>query len=188
MRTAAARRPSLFNERIYVLCYDSASMDRRRLVSFILLNIFISACVTGMMLYWYDRNLKATSSSVSLQPDLQAGAPLADSNPAPASSATVEIVSIVGADNVSAEVVILRYIGEGQLDLTNWQLKDSNGNIFLFPSITLIQNGAVQIHTTTGANTPIDLYWGLPSPVWKSGETASLFDASGNLIVTYKVP
>jgi hypothetical protein len=39
-------------------------MDRRRLFYYILLNVFISACVTGTILYWYDRNLKATSSSV----------------------------------------------------------------------------------------------------------------------------
>jgi hypothetical protein len=155
---------------------------------YILLNVFISACVTGSMLYWYDRNQKATSSSVPLQADLEAGAPVADSNPAPASSATVEIVSIVGADNLSAEVVILRYTGEGQLDLTNWQLQDEDGNIFLFPSLILIQNGAVQVHTNTGTNSVVDLYWGLPIPVWTSGETASLYDAEGNLIVTYKVP
>lgn len=163
-------------------------MDRRRLVSYILLNIFISACVTGSMLYWYDRNLKATSSSVPSQTNLEAGAPIADSNPALADSASVEIVSIIGAGNLGAETIILRYVGEGQLDLTNWQLKDENGNIFLFPSITLVQNGAVQIHTASGTTTPIDLYWGMTSPIWKSGETASLYDASGNLIVTFKVP
>ena len=163
-------------------------MDRRRLVMYILLNVFISACVTGSMLYWYDRNMKATSSSVPLPSDLGTGEAVANSNPAPASSATVEIVSIVGAGNLGAEVVILRYTGEGQLDLTNWQLKDSNGNLFLFPSIVLVQNGAVQIHTTSGTDTVVDLYWNLSTPVWKSGETASLYDASGNLIVTYKVP
>ena len=165
-------------------------MDRRRLASFILLNIFISACVTGMMLFWYDRNLKATSPSVALPPQSGPGAgeAVADSNPAPASSATVEIVSIIGADNLAAETIFLRYLGDGQLDLSNWQLKDENGNIFLFPAVTLVQDGAVQIHTASGTATPIDLYWGLSAPVWKSGETASLYDASGNLIVTYKVP
>lgn len=158
-------------------------MDRQKLVSYILLNVFISACVTGSILFWYDRNLKATSSSVPPQTNPEAGEAIADSNPA-----SVEIVSIVGADNLSAETVILRYLGEGQLDLSNWQLKDESGNLFLFPAVTLIQNGAVQIHTSSGTATPIDLYWGMTSPVWKSGESASLYDASGNLIVTYKVP
>ena len=163
-------------------------MDRRRLVPYILLNIFISACVTGMILFWYDRNIKATSSSVPPQTNPAAGDTSADSNPAPASSAAVEIASIVGAGNLGAETVILRYGGEGLLDMTNWQLKDENGNIFLFPSIALVKDGAVQIHTASGANTVIDLYWGLPSPVWTSGESASLYDASGKLIGSYKVP
>jgi len=169
-------------------------MDRRRVVAYILLNIFISACVTGMILFWYDRNIKATSSSVPPLSNSQAGAANPDSNPVPNLSTTsgpqsdIQIVSVVGSGNLGAEVVILHYLGEGQLDLTNWQLKDEDGNIFLFPGLTLAQNGAVQIHTASGANTPIDLFWGMPSPVWKSGETASLYDASGNLIVTYKVP
>lgn len=158
-------------------------MDRRKLFSFFLLNVFISACVTGAILFWYDRNLKATSSSVPPQTNLEAGEAIADSNPA-----SVEIVSIIGADNLSAETLILQYVGQGQLDLSNWQLKDENGNIFLFPAITLVQDGAVRIHTASGTTTPIDLYWGMTSPVWKTGETASLYDASGNLIVTFKVP
>jgi hypothetical protein len=172
-------------------------MERRRLISYILLNIFISACVTGTILYWYDRNLKATSSSVaSPQTYPEAGAPDTDVNPAPSQSAAlrpnrdipVEIVSVVGAGNLSAEVVILRYLGSGQLDLANWQLEDGNGNIFLFPSVALVQNGALQVHTAVGTNTVVDLFWGMPAPVWQSGETASLYDATGNLIVMYKVP
>lgn len=163
-------------------------MDRRRLLHFLLLNIFVSACVTGTIIYWYDRNLKATSP-------VPAFAPPADQGPAasiPAASANsssdIRIVSVVGADNLGVEVVILRYYGEATLDLTNWQLKDEDGNLFLFPAITLVNGGAVQIHTAGGANTVVDLYWNLSAPVWRSGETASLYDASGNLIVTYTVP
>ena len=171
-------------------------MDRKRLFYYILLNVFISACVTGTILYWYDRNIKATSPSVSLPTGPVAGAATPGSNPAPNDTAAlgpqsdipIEIVSVVGSGNLAAEVVIVRYLGEGQLDLSNWQLKDENSNIFLFPALILAQNGAVQIHTASGTNTVVDLYWGMPIPVWKSGEIASLYDASGSLIVTYRVP
>jgi hypothetical protein len=175
-------------------------MDRRKLVLYLLLNAFISACVTGTILYWYDRNLKATSSVVPLRPPNvvqdtpEAGAPVSESSPAPSDSAgpqsdiPIEIVSVVGSGDLAVEVVILRYLGDTDLDLTNWQLKDENSNIFLFPTLILAPNGAVQIHTNAGANTVVDLYWGLPIPVWTSGETASLFDANGTLIVTYRVP
>jgi hypothetical protein len=152
-------------------------MDRRRLLSFILLNVFVSACVTGTILFWYDRNARATSSAPAFAPQTQlepaAIIPKAIAN----SSGDIQIVSVVGADNLGAEV-----------DLTNWQLKDENGNLFLFPAISLVKEGAVQIHTAAGTNTVVDLFWNMQAPVWKSGETASLYDASGNLIVTYKVP
>ena len=164
------------------------SMDRRRLLSFILLNVFVSACVTGTILFWYDRNLKATSSAPAFAPQIQEEyatvVPGAVANP----GGDIQIVSVVGADNLGAEVVILRYLGEGQVDLTNWQLKDENGNLFIFPAISLVKEGAVQIHTAVGTNTVVDLFWNMQAPVWKSGETASLYDSNGNLIVTYKVP
>ena len=163
-------------------------MDRRRLLYFLLLNALVSACVTGTILFWYDRNLKATSSVPAYAPPADLGpaasVPAADAN----SNGDIQIVSIVGADNLGAEVVILRYLGDGQIDLSNWQLKDEDGNLFLFPAISLVNGGAVQIHTAAGTNTVVDLYWNLSAPVWKSGETASLYDASGKLVVTYKVP
>lgn len=163
-------------------------MDRRRLLQFLLLNALVSACVTGTILFWYDRNLKAASPVPAFAPlperGAEAAAPAANSN----ARSDIRIVSIVGADNLGAEVVILRYYGDGALDLTNWQLKDEDGNLFLFPAITLVNGGAVQIHTAAGTNTVVDLYWNLSTPVWKSGETASLYDASGKLIVQYKVP
>lgn len=163
-------------------------MDRRRLFYFILLNIFISACVTGTILFWYDRNERATASAPAFIPPAQldagASAPGADLN----STGDIQIVSVVGADNLGAEVVILRYLGDGQVDLSNWQLRDENGNLFLFPAITLVKEGAVQIHTAAGTNTVVDLYWNMTAPIWKSGETASLYDADGILRAAYKVP
>ncbi|MFZ5855818.1 MAG: lamin tail domain-containing protein [Chloroflexota bacterium] len=163
-------------------------MDRRRLLLFLLLNALVSACVTGTILYLYDRNLKATSSvpAYAPQPGPEADASSPDS--VAISSSDVQIVSIVGADNLGAEVVILRYLGAGQVDLSNWQIKDEDGNLFLFPAISLVNGGAVQVHTASGTNTVVDLYWNMSTPVWSSGEIASLYDSSGNLVVTYQVP
>ena len=36
-------------------------MDRRKLTYYLLLNVFISACVTSAILYWYDRNYRAVT-------------------------------------------------------------------------------------------------------------------------------
>jgi len=163
-------------------------MDRRRLVLYLLLNVFISACVTGAILFWYDRNYRSTTLS-SVQP-----ASVSNDQSAlqqtfnPQVDIPVEIVSIVGAGTVNAEWVVVRNAGAEPLNLANWELKDSNRNVFTFPNLTLNNGGAVQIHTIAGTNTVIDLYWGLSDPVWQSGEEAQLVDPGGNVRAVYKVP
>jgi hypothetical protein len=163
-------------------------MDRRRLILYLLLNAFISACVTGAILFWYDRNYR-TSALSSVGP-----APVSNSDSAtqttfnPEVDIPVEIVSIVGAETLSAEWVVVRNAGGEPLNLAGWQLKDTDRNVFTFPNLTLNSGGAVQIHTTAGTNTVIDLYWGLSNPVWESGEEAALLDPSGNVRAVYQVP
>jgi len=172
-----------------ILCYDSTTMDRRRLLFYLLLNVFISACVTAAILFWYDRNYRSVSQS-AVQPaapvNSQEGAPVPTLNPN--IDIPVEIVSVIGAGTLNAEWVVVRNAGTEPLSLSNWQLKDSDGNFFTFPNLTLNSNGAVQVHTIAGTNTVIDLYWGETDPVWQSGEEAELLDPSGNVRAVYKVP
>jgi Lamin Tail Domain len=164
-------------------------MDRRRLFLYLLLNVFISACVTGSILFWYDRNYRAT---LTVAPQVVAPVQGETVTPLetlpPDAEIPVEIVSVVGAGNLSAEVVVVRYNGEGELGLANWQLKDDNGNTFTFPQLTLYKNGAVQVHTASGSDTVVDLYMGLRDPIWESGESARLFDPQDNLRAIYRVP
>jgi hypothetical protein len=154
-------------------------MDRRKLFYYLLLNVFVSACVTGTILFWYDRNYRAMPQQ-----------PVSDAAPAvnPQTDIAVKISSVVGAGSKDSEIVVVKFEGQGQLDLSGWQLKDENGNTFKFSTLTLYPNGAVQVHTATGTDTVIDLYWGIGEAVWSSGENAKLFDAQGNLRAVYKVP
>jgi len=164
-------------------------MDRRRLILYLLLNVFVSACVTGSILYWYDQNYRASSLSV-VQPavpaNAQGAAPVTTFDPNV--DIPVEIVSVVGAGTLNAEWVIVRNAGLEPINLSGWSLKDENRNVFTFPNLTLNTGGAVQIHTISGTNTVIDLYWGLGDPVWSSGEEAQLLDPSGNVRAVYTVP
>jgi len=163
-------------------------MDRRKLVYYLLLNAFVSACVTGTILFWYDRNYRAVNQP-AVQLDLASnGDSQAQATIDPQADVAVKISSVVGAGSLSAEIVVVKFEGEGQLDLANWQLKDEDGNTFKFPKLTLYPNGAVQVHTVTGTDTVIDLYWGIGEAVWSSGENARLFDAQGNLRAVYRVP
>lgn len=164
-------------------------MDRRKLIQFLLLNAFVSATVTGAILFWYDRNSRAV-----VQPVVQQVSPSTSNNSVPAQNVElqtdipIKISSVVGAGRLESEIVVVKYDGDGQLDMTSWQLKDENGNTFTFPDLALYPNGAVQIHTTVGTDTVIDLYWGISDAVWNSGETAKLFDPQGNLRAEYRVP
>lgn len=164
-------------------------MDRRHLFYYLLLNVFVSACVTGAILFWYDRNYRASLAPVVVsvaQQQSGGGAPVGTVNPQ--ADIPVQIDSIVGAGTLNIETTVIHYSGEGQLNLTSWQLKDEDGNTYTFPQLTLYKNGSVQVHTATGTDTVIDLYWGLPQSVWSSGENARLYDAQGNLRAVYRVP
>ena len=162
-------------------------MERRKLIQYLLLNAFVSATVTGGMLFWYDRNYRAT-----IQPSVAQTTPITNlsssSNTELQTDIPVKISSVVGAGTLTSEIVVVKFEGEGELDLASWQLKDENGNTFTFPNIMLYPNGAVQIHTNSGSDSVIDLYWGIGDAVWSSGENAKLFDAQGNLRAVYRVP
>ena len=160
-------------------------MNRRNLVYYLLLNVFVSATVTIGILFWYDRNYRAVN-----QPAIQqsASGDATVSTVSPQTDIAVKISSVVGDGTLNSEVVVVKFEGEGQLDLASWQLKDEKGNTFKFPKLILYPNGAVQVHTITGTDTVIDLYWGLGDAVWSSGENARLFDAQGNLRAVYRVP
>jgi hypothetical protein len=164
-------------------------MDRRSLFLYLLLNVFISACVTGAILFWYHRNYRSVSLS-AVQSVLPASNPeaVAVSTLDPQADIPVEIVSVIGAGTLNAEWVVVSYKGDDQINLANWELRDDDGNVFVFPQLVLHTNGAVQVHTDSGTNTVIDLYWSASDSVWESGEEAELFDPSGNLRAVYQVP
>ncbi len=46
----------------------------------------------------------------------------------------------------------------------------------------------MNVYTKAGANTVLDLHWGLGAPVWESGETAILRDPEGNIRASFTVP
>ena len=155
-------------------------MKNRRLLLYILLNVFVSALVTSVILFFYSRNCR---EQAILSPNA------ASESSAPAfSDEPVEIVSIAGAGELDTEVALIRYNGEQAIDLAGWRLRDEDGNVYIFPSVVVYAGGAVQVHTADGEDTIVDLYWSRRESVWRSGETASLFDPQGNLRSEYQVP
>jgi LysM repeat protein len=107
---------------------------------------------------------------------------------APTQPARVVINSVIGPGDLASERVFLTRTGDGPLSLAGWQLEDEDGNGFAFPQIELYKDGAVNVWTTTGSATVVDLYWGLSDPVWKSGETVTLKDDQGKVQASYNIP
>ena len=162
--------------------------DRFRWLPFLLVNIFVSAAVTGAILFWYDRTYRqAEIPSVLPSAAIEAVA----SPVAPAEldeDIAVDIVSIIGAGTLDTEVVLVRYSGDNELNLAGWALEDEDKNVFAFPQLTLYAGGAVQVHTEAGQDSVVDLFWGSRDAIWESGEEASLVDPQGTTRATYQVP
>lgn len=102
--------------------------------------------------------------------------------------ARVIINSVIGPGDLASERVFLTRTGDAPLSLAGWRLDDGNGNVFTFPQLELYKDGAVNVWTTTGSPTVVDLYWGRSSPVWQSGATVTLKDSQGKVQSTYKIP
>jgi len=106
----------------------------------------------------------------------------------PPQEARVIINSVIGAGDLASEQVFFSRVGDGDLSLAGWKLQDDDGNEFTFPQIELYEGGAVLVWTKTGSDTAVDLYWGLASAVWESGETVTLRDSEGKVRATIDVP
>ena len=167
--------------------------DRQRWLPFLLLNIFVSAAVTGAILFWDDRTQKrneipAAPVSVAAPLENLSAESLDPATTDPDVEIDVEIVNVIGAEIFDTEMVSVRYSGDGELDLAGWYLEDEDKNVFVFPQLILFAEGAVRVHTMSGQNTVVDLYWGMRESVWESGEVASLMDPQGVERASYKVP
>ena len=163
--------------------------DPKRWLPFLLINIFVSAAVTGGILFWYDRTYRQAEL-----PAVPMNAPAAESTPAVQAESLldenidVQIVSIIGAGTLEAEVVSIRYSGDDELNLAGWVLKDEDKNLFTFPQLSLYSGGVVQVYSETGQDNVISLYWKSRDAIWESGEEATLLDSQGVTRATYTVP
>lgn len=155
--------------------------SRKRLLYYLLLNVFISVCATASVLFVYDRYFRYSAPSAVEQESAQ----VSDAELGPAN---LEIATILGAGIPSSEMVVVRNTGQTQINLNGWKLKDEDSNVYTFGDLNLLPSAAVQLHTAPGKDTLIDRYWGLTASAWRSGETATLLDSAGSVRSVYKVP
>lgn len=145
-------------------------MTHRRLILYLLLNVIVSAVVTGAILFLYDRFVRPAGSS-----GVGAGT-------------GVTILGVTGVGVAGREVVTLQNIGEQAVVLTGWTLRNSRGETLAFPQLTLYPGGSVQVHTAVGEDSISDLYWDRAAPLWEAGELAVLYDTQGLARAFYRIP
>ncbi|MDO9128425.1 MAG: lamin tail domain-containing protein [Anaerolineales bacterium] len=158
-------------------------MKPRNLLAYLLLNAFVSACVTGTILFFYDRAQRTDRASATI-PSLPA-TPV----PSPiAGEIKIDFISIIGAGITESEVVVIENKGDDPVVLTGWYLKGDKGNAYTFPQLTLYKGGTLMVHTAHGADTPTDLYWGRTASAWQPGDKVTLYDAQGVPRAFYYIP
>lgn len=123
--------------------------------------------------------LEATAAAA---PPLATATPLAD---APAPVVTVREVQAAG--DLANETAVIANSG-GPVDLAGWTLSDGAGRVYIFPALTLFQGGVVYVHTGSGQDSVIDLFWGQAAPAWGPGRALLLADAAGRPIAQFTVP
>ncbi|MBG0786429.1 MAG: lamin tail domain-containing protein [Anaerolineaceae bacterium] len=172
---------------------------KKSLLFYILLNILISAATTLIvLLIWQAAHptpdisitlADPNSSSSDVQPTEETLA--ATSQPTTEflqEGLTIAIPSVVGAGNLEMEFVQILNQSDGAINLSGWQIQNGRGQAFTFPAMILNQDGAVEVHSKAGTNTVIELYWQSDTPIWQSGDTVTLVDASGETQATYQIP
>ena len=164
-----------------------------RLLGYLLLNIIVSAVTTFIVVSLMLRgNLLPEGSATDMgasqpvtvgQPDMGG-----DVGGAPVVLGQLEITTVVGAGDIANERVLISHVGQDELSLAGWKLRDADGNTFTFPGLTMYSGGAVTVFSNVGPTSVVELHWGLEGPVWQEGELATLEDPDGNIQATYTVP
>ncbi|MGC8575744.1 MAG: stalk domain-containing protein, partial [Caldisericum sp.] len=113
-----------------------------------------------------------------------------------AAAVSVKIASIhyttAGNDdnkNPNGEWVEIKNTGSTSVNLKGFTLEDKAHHKFIFPDFVLNNGETVKVYSGSGTPNSSSLYWGSNSAIWNNdGDTAYLYDNSGNLIDTYKYP
>jgi hypothetical protein len=168
---------------------------RTKLLLYILLNMVVSAATTLAVLVVWDRTQRQDMPPFPTFEAPAATLPAAEPSAVAAATPTplpgeplIEIAAVVGATDPKLEYVLLKRLGEGDLDLSGWTLSDEQDNRFTLPTLVLYAGGAVRVYTRSDTDTPAEVYWNRVDPVWEPGEWAVLRDAQGSEQARYQIP
>lgn len=151
-----------------------------RLVRYLVLNVVLSALTALVVLALWTHFVFRADTPPAL-PDTQFVA-------ATSTTSQIQVSAVIGAGDFQNERVTLRHVGDQDVALAGWRLRDASGIEFRFPALVLHPGAQVSVYTREGDDTVSELYWDRQVPIWSSGELVSLLDGAGTLQATYTVP
>ncbi len=103
-------------------------------------------------------------------------------------SVGLQIAQIDGVGDLASEVAQIVNDSDAALNLQGWRISYDNGPVYTFGNFPIFPGGSVRLHSTTGTDSSIDLYWRQSEPVWQSQRVAQLIDDQGRLVAQYVIP
>lgn len=102
-----------------------------------------------------------------------------------------EGVQIAGIDNVGlleSESVLIVNESNTPFNLQGWTLASEGSPVYQFGNLPIFPGGSVRVHSQSGTNSSIDLYWGQTASIWSFKTTVRLVNAEGKSVHSYLVP
>lgn len=119
-------------------------------------------------------------------------APPAENAPAttaPLTNGEGVVIRIVdGAGALVTEAVQLVNDSNTVINLNGWRLERENGPAYTFGDQSIFPGGNLWLHSGSGTDTTVALYWNQSEPVWQSGAVVRLVNVEGNVVTSYPVP
>jgi LysM repeat protein len=101
----------------------------------------------------------------------------------------IAVTGITDPGALATESVQIVNNGAERQSLLGWTVRDEDNNAYTFGDVSIFGEGAgILLHSRAGSDSPLELFWGLAEPAWRSGETLTLWDAAGQVVATYVVP
>lgn len=88
-------------------------------------------------------------------------------------------------ENLNDEYVVLKNVGDSDLDLSGWTVADAADHEYTFPGGTTLGAGeSLTLRTGSGSDSGGEYYWGANSPIWNNGgDTVTVRTADGEVVV-----
>lgn len=88
--------------------------------------------------------------------------------------------------NLNGEYAIIENIGNSDINIKGWTVKDSSTNIYKFGNFILKSGSRIYLFSGSGKDGGGDFYWGSQTPIWNNDhDTLYLRDKEGLLIEIY---